>query len=88
MLTTLGAEEGAPHRASSLFAPVLGPRPAPEEAHPEEVPPPGAELVETSSPVDAAGEIEAAVLAAHALDDPAVPVAELRLLEKALPERR
>jgi hypothetical protein len=36
MLTTLGAEEGAPHRASSLFAPVLGLRPASEEAHQEE----------------------------------------------------
>jgi fermentation-respiration switch protein FrsA (DUF1100 family) len=49
------------------------------------LPPPGAELVETFSPVDVADEIEADVLAAHALDDPAVPVAELRRLENALP---
>lgn len=50
------------------------------------LPPPGQDLVETFSPVDVADEIEADVLAAHALDDPAVPAAELRRLANALPE--
>lgn len=50
------------------------------------LPPPGKGLFQTFSPVDVAEQIEADVLAAHALDDPAVPVAELRRLEKALPE--
>jgi len=50
------------------------------------LPPPGDDLFETFSPVDVADEIEADVLAAHALDDPAVPAAELRRLHKAFPE--
>lgn len=50
------------------------------------LPPPGKGLFETFSPVDVAEQIEADVLAAHALDDPAVPAAELRRLEKAFPE--
>jgi fermentation-respiration switch protein FrsA (DUF1100 family) len=52
------------------------------------LPPPGEALVETFSPVDVADEIEADVLAAHALDDPAVPVAELRRLANAFPEAK
>ena len=50
------------------------------------LPPPGAALVETFSPVGVADEIEADVLAAHALDDPAVPAAELRRLGRAFPD--
>jgi acetyl esterase/lipase len=50
------------------------------------LPPPGDGLFETFSPVDVADEIEAEVLAAHALDDPAVPAAELRRLDAAFPE--
>jgi acetyl esterase/lipase len=50
------------------------------------LPPPGQDLFETFSPVDVADEIRADVLAAHALDDPAVPAAELRRLDKAFPE--
>ncbi|WP_158579981.1 hypothetical protein [Geodermatophilus marinus] len=52
------------------------------------LPPPGDALVETFSPVDVAGEVEADVLAAHALDDPAVPVAELLRLQRAFPGAR
>lgn len=47
---------------------------------------PGQTLVETFSPVDVADRIEADVLAVHALEDPAVPVAELRRLHEAFPE--
>jgi acetyl esterase/lipase len=50
------------------------------------LPPPGQGLFETFSPVDVADEIEADVLAVHALDDPAVPAAELRRLDNAFPE--
>ena len=50
------------------------------------LPPPGQGLFETFSPVGVADEVEADVLAAHAHDDPAVPVAELRRLDKAFPE--
>lgn len=50
------------------------------------LPPPGDALVETFSPVDVADEVEADVLAAHALDDPAVPLAELLRLHEAFPE--
>ena len=50
------------------------------------LPPPGQRLLETFSPVAVAAEVEADVLVAHALDDPAVPVAELRRLEAAFPE--
>lgn len=50
------------------------------------LPSPGAELVETFSPVDVADEVEADVLAVHAVDDPAVPVAELLRLQAAFPE--
>jgi acetyl esterase/lipase len=50
------------------------------------LPPPGDGLFETFSPVDVADEVEAEVLAAHALDDPAVPAAELRRLDAAFPE--
>lgn len=50
------------------------------------LPPPGRNLFETYSPTRVAGEIEADVLAAHALDDPAVPVAELERLRGAFPE--
>jgi acetyl esterase/lipase len=50
------------------------------------LPPPGKDLVETFSPVEVVDRIEADVLAAHALDDPAVPAAELRRLDKAFPE--
>ncbi|MGY1718729.1 hypothetical protein ACI8AG_06760 [Blastococcus sp. SYSU DS0552] len=50
------------------------------------LPPPGDALVETFSPVDVADDVEADVLAAHALDDPAVPVAELVRLQRAFPE--
>jgi hypothetical protein len=42
--------------------------------------------VTTFSPVDVADEVEADVLAAHALDDPAVPAAELLRLHTAFPE--
>jgi pimeloyl-ACP methyl ester carboxylesterase len=52
------------------------------------LPPPGRTLVETFSPVDVADRIEADVLAVHALEDPAVPVAELRRLHAAFPEAR
>jgi acetyl esterase/lipase len=52
------------------------------------LPPPGDGLFETFSPVDVADEIEAEVLAAHALDDPAVPAAELRRLDAAFPEAK
>lgn len=50
------------------------------------LPPPGQRLLETFSPVAVAAEVEADVLAAHALDDPAVPVAELRRLDTAFPQ--
>ncbi|MGY2001833.1 hypothetical protein [Blastococcus sp. SYSU DS1024] len=50
------------------------------------LPPPGDALVETFSPVAVADQVEADVLAAHALDDPAVPVAELLRLQQAFPE--
>lgn len=50
------------------------------------LPPPGDDLVETFSPVAVARRIEADVLAVHALDDPAVPVAELLRLHAAFPQ--
>ena len=50
------------------------------------LPPPGKRLVETFSPVDVADQIEAHVLAVHAREDPAVPVAELQRLHAAFPE--
>lgn len=50
------------------------------------LPPPGESLVESFSPVDVADNIEADVVAAHALDDPAVPAAELLRLDNAFPE--
>lgn len=50
------------------------------------LPSPGSDLIETFSPVDVAGDVRADVLAAHALDDPAVPVAELRRLQEAFPD--
>lgn len=50
------------------------------------LPQPGKGLVEAFSPVDVADQVEADVLAAHALDDPAVPAAELRRLDRAFPE--
>lgn len=52
----------------------------------QRLPPPGDDLVETFSPADVADEVEAEVLAVHALDDPAVPFAELRRLRAAFPE--
>lgn len=51
-----------------------------------DLPPPGNALVETFSPVAVADRIEADVLAAHALDDPAVPSAELLRLRAAFPQ--
>jgi pimeloyl-ACP methyl ester carboxylesterase len=50
------------------------------------LPPPGDALVETFSPVSVSHRVEVDVLAAHALDDPAVPVAELLRLRTAFPE--
>jgi fermentation-respiration switch protein FrsA (DUF1100 family) len=46
------------------------------------------ELVETLSPVAMADQVEAPVLAAHAVDDPAVPYAELLRLPSAFPQAR
>lgn len=50
------------------------------------LPPPGDGLVGTFSPVAVADRVEADVLAAHALDDPAVPFAELLRLQAAFPD--
>ncbi|HEX2072935.1 MAG TPA: alpha/beta fold hydrolase [Geodermatophilus sp.] len=50
------------------------------------LPPPGDALVETFSPAAVADRIEADVLAVHALDDPAVPFAELLRLHAAFPQ--
>jgi dienelactone hydrolase len=77
---------GLPGAADLVYRIMVADDPMEVAALARRLPPPGAELVETFSPVDVADEIEADVLAAHALDDPAVPVVELRRLEKALPE--
>lgn len=50
------------------------------------LPPPARQLFETFSPVAVADQVEAEVLLAHALDDPAVPAAEVRRLSTAFPE--
>jgi dienelactone hydrolase len=52
----------------------------------ERLPEPGRTLVGTYSPVEVADRIQAPVMAVHALDDPAVPVAELLRLHRAFPE--
>jgi pimeloyl-ACP methyl ester carboxylesterase len=50
------------------------------------LPPPGDGLVKTFSPVAVADRVRADVLAVHALDDPAVPFAELLRLRAAFPQ--
>lgn len=50
------------------------------------LPPRGQQVLERLSPVAVADRTTARVLAAHALDDPAVPYAELIRLRKAFPE--
>lgn len=53
-----------------------------------QLPPHGRRVLDGLSPVTVADRITAPVLAAHAVDDPAVPYAELLRLEGALPEVR
>jgi acetyl esterase/lipase len=77
---------GLPHTAALVYRLVTADDPMVVADLARRLPPPGQDLFETFSPVGVADEIEADVLAAHALDDPAVPVAELRRLDKAFPE--
>ena len=77
---------GLPDAASLVYRMVTTDDPALVAALARRLPEPGKRLVETFSPVDVADRIEADVLAAHALEDPAVPVAELRRLHAAFPE--
>lgn len=51
-----------------------------------QLPPRARRVLDSLSPVTVADRIRAPVLAAHAVDDPAVPYAELLRLERALPD--
>ncbi|MGY2082482.1 hypothetical protein [Blastococcus sp. SYSU DS0539] len=81
-----GEPSGLPTAARHLYRMATTDDPVLVAALARDIPPPGDALVETFSPVNVADEVEADVLAAHALDDPAVPVAELLRLQRAFPE--
>jgi pimeloyl-ACP methyl ester carboxylesterase len=77
---------GLPDAASLVYRIMNADDPEQVAALARRLPPPGDAIVETFSPVHLADEIEAEIVAVHALDDPAVPVAELVRLHGAFPD--
>lgn len=77
---------GLPQGSRAAYDLVTADAPERVRALVDRLPEHGRELIEALSPVAVADDVTARVLAVHALDDPAVPFAELLRLREAFPD--
>jgi hypothetical protein len=80
--------QGLPPGSRAVYRLVTAEDPAQVRALARRLPRRARELLQTLSPAAVADQVEAQVLAAHAVDDPAVPYAELLRLRAAFPHAR